>query len=238
MSEDARPFRLEHRVVRARWYGDVQLGARGRASPDFVRPACAGIQMAAILVDVGEDQIRIVLEAIVDAVAMVGIDVDVGDTFESVISAQHFDRHAAIVEYTEARGRAARSVVQPGDRHEGATRAACHDFAAGEQSPADHIGSRFINAAPRRRVSRVQESFARQRCFRDQVEVLRRVEGFKFLARRRARFHDTHAFVEPTRGELGEKRGVTVLAEGMAIAESITCQALARHQKDGCGRRR
>jgi hypothetical protein len=64
------------------------------------------------------------------------------------------------------------------------------------------------------------------------------VEGFEFLTRRRARFHDAHPLVEPTRGELGKKRGVTVLAEGMAVAKSITCQALSRHQQDGCGRRR
>ena len=65
----------------------------------------------AIFVGVGEDQSRVVLEAVEHAVPMVSVDVHVGDALEPVALAQIFDRHTAIVEYTESRGSVPRRVM-------------------------------------------------------------------------------------------------------------------------------
>ena len=67
---------------------------------------------------VGEDDGRIVLERVVHAVAVVRVDVDVGDALEAMRAAQQLDDDAAIVEHAKARGAVARRVMQAGDRHE------------------------------------------------------------------------------------------------------------------------
>ena len=96
-----------------------------RARRRFRRAAPgAGIQVAAVLVEVGEQQIRIVLERVEHAVAVMRIDVDVSDALQAMLAAQHLDRDAAIVEHAEAGGVVARRMMQAGDRNECATRAA------------------------------------------------------------------------------------------------------------------
>ena len=112
--------------------------------------------------DVGKDQVRVALEAVEHAVAVVRIDVHVGNAFQAVIAAKHFHRHAAVVEHAESRGAAARRVMQSGDGDEGAPRAPCHDFLGGEQRRADHVRGGFVNATPRRRIAGVQVPLARQ----------------------------------------------------------------------------
>ncbi len=123
MGEHARPLGGEDRIVRSRRYGDVELGARGGAAPGFLRATRARVEVTAVLVDVGEDQVRIALESVIDAVAVMGIDIHVSNALQAVIPAQHFHRHAAVVENAETRGPAARGVMQPGDGNERAPRA-------------------------------------------------------------------------------------------------------------------
>ena len=72
--------------------------------------------MTAILVHIGDQHVRIRLEPVEHAIAVMGIDVDVGDAPQTVLATQVLDRHAAIVEHAEAGGAAARCVMQPGDR--------------------------------------------------------------------------------------------------------------------------
>ena len=74
--------------------------------------------------DVREDDVRVVLERVEHAVAVMRIDVHVGDALQPVALAQQLDRDAAIVEHAEPGGAIARGVMQPGDRHEAAPRLA------------------------------------------------------------------------------------------------------------------
>ena len=95
---------------------------------------------------------------------------------------------------------------------------------------ADHVGRRFVDTAPRRGVAGVEKSLARDRRFRDQVDILGRVKRLQFFARGGARLHDAHALVEAARGELGEKRRVPIGPERMPVAEPVTRQAFAGNQ--------
>jgi hypothetical protein len=187
-------------------------------------------------VDVGEDQVRVALEAVVHAVAVVGVDVHVRNTLQSVIPAQHFHRHAAVVEHAESGRGTTRRVMKTGDRNEGAARPARHDLFGGEQRGAYHVGGGFIHAAPRRRVAGIEETLTGERRFRDQFQVLRRVEGLQFFAGGRARFHDAHPLVEPARGEFGKKGGVAVLAEWMPVAKAVSRQTFSGDQQNGWAR--
>ena len=80
--EHPRPLGGKDRIVRTRRHGNVELGARRRAAADFLLATRAGVQVAAVLVDVGEYQVRIALESVVHAVAVVRIDVHVSNAFQ------------------------------------------------------------------------------------------------------------------------------------------------------------
>ena len=89
--------------------------------------------------DVGEQEVRVVLETIEHAVSVVRIDVHVGDPFEPVTGTQVFRRHTAVVEHAETGGMSATRMVQPGDRYECTGRRACHDSVNGGQRGADDV---------------------------------------------------------------------------------------------------
>src|SRR5215831_8218532 len=82
---------------------DVEFGALCLAAAGFVCRARARIKVAAILVDVGEDQIRIVFVGVEHAVAVMHVDVDIGDALNAVFTSQRVDYHPQVVEYAETR---------------------------------------------------------------------------------------------------------------------------------------
>jgi hypothetical protein len=166
---------------------------------------------------------------------VVGIDVHVSNAFQAVIPPQHFHGDAAVVEHAEPGGGVARGVVEPRDRDERAARAAGHDLVGRGQRRTDDVRRGLENAAPGRRIARIEVALAGARGFLDPVDVLRGVEGFEFVARGRARFHHADALVEAARREFGEKRRMAIGTERMAVAESVTREAFARDQQDRLG---
>ena len=96
-------------------------------------------------------------------------------------------------------------------------------------------GGGLIDTAPGRRVAGVEITLASHRRFGDQIDVLRRVKGLQLVARRGSRFHESHAFVESARSELGEKCRMAIRAERMAVAETITRQTFAGDDDNGRG---
>jgi hypothetical protein len=86
----------------------------------------AGIEVAPVLVEVGEHHRRVVLERVEHPIAVVRVDVDVSDALQSR-ALQQLDRHPAVVEDAKARRALARRVMEPGDGHEGAAALAAHD---------------------------------------------------------------------------------------------------------------
>ena len=71
-------------VAGARRQGQVELAAGRRTRARLACRARARVQEAAVLVGIGKDQRRVILECIEDAVPMVRIDVDVRNAREPV----------------------------------------------------------------------------------------------------------------------------------------------------------
>src|SRR5690606_15584114 len=106
------PFREEHRVVGTRRQRNIELCPAGRAGTGLLRRTCAWVQVPAVLVQIREDDARIRLERIEDAVSMVRVDVDVSDGLQPVAATQDLDGHAAVVEHTKSGGAVPRCVMQ------------------------------------------------------------------------------------------------------------------------------
>ncbi len=130
--------------------GNVQLGAHGRAATALLLRAGAGIERVPALVQVRDDQLRIVLERVEHAVPMVGIDIHIGDTAQPPMPAQMLDNDTAVIEYAEARGAIACRMMQSGDRHEGAPPRCGQDPLGCRKTRAHHAGRRLEYAAERR----------------------------------------------------------------------------------------
>src|SRR6185312_16474289 len=105
--------------------------------PLFIGASRAGVQVVPILVHVGKDDSGIVLEPVEDAVAVVGIDVHVGNALEAEPRTQPLDGNAAVVEYTESCGLVAGGVMQAGDGDEPAPGIFGHDGFGGIERRAD-----------------------------------------------------------------------------------------------------
>ena len=79
------PDHRKRRIVRPRRQRDIELGPARGAATDLVRASSAGVEVATILVQVGEDHAGVVLETVIHPIAVVGIDVDVGDATEPML---------------------------------------------------------------------------------------------------------------------------------------------------------
>ncbi len=76
---DLFPGFTEVAVIRARRKRDIQLRATCPARAGLLGSAGAGVEKASVFVEVGEQQIGVVLETVKDTVTVMGIDIDVGN---------------------------------------------------------------------------------------------------------------------------------------------------------------
>ncbi len=127
VGDHLRPFGPKHFVIRARRHRQVELGATRGALAGLLATARSRVEVAAVLVDVGENDVGIVFERVKHPVAVMGIDVDVGDLLQPVALAEQLNRHSAIVEHAEPRSLVARGVMKARNGHEGVARSAAHD---------------------------------------------------------------------------------------------------------------
>ena len=133
------PRRLESGIVSARHQRQIEFRARCLALADFIVRARARVQVAPIFMDVGEDDARVGLETVIQPIAMVSVDVDVGDALQAVLAAQPLDQNAAIVQSAKARCATSRRVVQACDGYEGATDPALHNLRTRQQNASDDV---------------------------------------------------------------------------------------------------
>ena len=174
---DPLPGPAELVVAGTRRQGNVQLGAGRGAPAGLLRRPRAGIQEAAVLVDVGEADTGILLEGVEHPVAVVGIDVHIGDPPQAVPRPQQFQHDATIVVDAETRGLVAPGVMEAGDGHEGPAGVPRHDVLHGEYRCANDGRRCRIQAPPRRRVALVQPASAGQAQGFHAGDVPRRVKG-------------------------------------------------------------
>jgi len=81
------PRQIKGRVIGPRRQRQIEFGTHSLTLAPLKGAAGARIKETPILVDVGEDQLRVALESVVEPIAMMGIDVDIGDTRETVMVA-------------------------------------------------------------------------------------------------------------------------------------------------------
>ena len=198
-------------------------------APDPISFGGAGarIKEPPVLVGVGEHDRRIVLEGVEHAVAVVRVDVDVGDAHEAVLALEVLDHDADVVEYAEARGMGAPGMVQSRDRHEAASRLPGHDRLHGDQRGADDVARGLEDALERGRVAAVEQSLAGRRARDDELHVARIVEQLELGARRPAGRESKHAPVVALGDELAPERVVTVRPERVAVRKAVAGDALA-----------
>jgi len=210
----------------------IHLGARGIAATGFPGPPGTRVQEPPVFMDIRENQIRIVVEGIENTVAMVGIDVDIGDTGYRVFLAQIFNRHAAVVEDAKTSGMRAAGMVQPGNRHEGMAGPAGHDLVHAVQRGADHGRRSHIDTLERRRVTGVEKSTAltTQPC--DTIEVVRIMEKFELRAGCRRRCCSPHASREPAMVQRIMKNIMAIGPERMPVTETIGGDIFAFQHED------
>ena len=184
-------FRLESRQVRDRprpnfrkssigragRQRQVELGAGRSSAAGFVHRTRARIQIASVFVDVGNNHIGVVFESVINAVAVVGVDIHVGNALEPRAPAQELNGNPAIVEYAEARRVVARRVVQACDGHERAAAAALHDRIHCVERGANHVGGGLVNAAKGGGVACIQKSLAGRGTLAHEIDISGRMEA-------------------------------------------------------------
>jgi hypothetical protein len=170
---DLRPNLIKFGVASARRQRDIQLRADGRAFAGFAGGSCAGIQELSILVNIGEDQIGIVLKSVVHTVTMMGIYVDVGNSPYSVFVSKVLDGNAAIIKYAKPGGVLTAGMVQSRNGHECATGITLHNSIYGSQRRTDYIGRNFEYTRKCRRIAAIEKTSAFLGSFGYEINVFR-----------------------------------------------------------------
>ena len=104
-------------VARTGMQRQIELGAGGRTTPRLLHRAGAGIQIAPVLVYVGNDDFGVVFKGVVHPIAVMSIDIHISDAPKSGTAAQKLNCNSAIVENAETRCMIAAGVVQACNRH-------------------------------------------------------------------------------------------------------------------------
>ena len=234
MPQYACPYGLEGGIIGARRERQVQFGAARGALAALFGAAGARIEKSTIFVDVGEDQLRLVLEGVEHTVAVMRVDVDICDALETAGRTQPFDDDATIVERAKTGGTAARGVMQARDRYERTTHAAEHHRLGSAEGTADDVRRCFEHATKRRRVTAVEIPRPRIRSGAQEFDVVGAVEKLQFFATGHARLFDKATLLESARGEFAVERGVPIGAERVLAPEPVTGEPLAGdHQNLG-----
>ncbi len=98
---DQLPGLVELLVPGARRHRDIQLGAGRGAGAGLVDGPGSRVEKASVFVQVRKYQVGIVFESVEDTVAVMRVDIDIGDAAQAVLLAQVLDRDAAIVEHAK-----------------------------------------------------------------------------------------------------------------------------------------
>ncbi len=175
------PGGVEIRIVRAGHKRNIEFRAARLALASFLGSARTRIQVATVFMDIGKYQIRVFLETVENAIAMMSINIDVGDSIESVLLAQVLDRDAAVIEYAESRSMVTSSMMQASDRYECPFVVAVHDFVDRAQNGTNNGGSGIVNTRDGGCVTIVQPTFTGYRHARHLVDVSRGVEQGQFI---------------------------------------------------------
>ena len=229
---DARPGGDEIRVGRAGQHRQVELGAHGGTGASLACGAGPRIKVPAVLVYVGEQQVRVGFVGVENPVAMVGVDIDVSDAADAVAPSQHLDDDATVIEYAEPGRVRARRMVQSPDADECALDAALHQLFGREQRAADHQARGFEHTAEGGSVAGIEIASTVDRALYDQVHVRAVVEVLDLLALSDARRQHLEAAVRRALLELAQKRFLPVRTKRMTVGKAVPAQRIRSDERN------
>ena len=206
---------------------NIQFRAFRPALPGFVRMAGSRVQVPSVLVDIREDQVRVVVKSVKDTVAVVGVDIDIGDAPQPVFHAQVFGRNTAIVENTKPGGTIASCVMESGNRYKRAFVVVVHHFIDSTQHRAYDRRSRFVDSFDGRRITIIQIPFADLRQARHLVNVVSGMEQGELIHKSWPRMAVIDGIGQTGLVELIVEDVVAISAERVRIAKTVGCDLLS-----------
>ena len=154
------PRAVKVAVIGARREWNIEFRATRPAGSCLFGGAGARIQKTPVFMDVGEYQVRVILESVKHAVAMVRIDIDIGDSSKPELFAQVLGGDATIIKDTETGRGIASGVMQSGNGDKRAFVVAMHDLIHRAQYRADDCRCRVVNAGHSRRIAIIEPTRA------------------------------------------------------------------------------
>lgn len=203
------------------WHRQIQLRPGGVAEAGFMCVTCSGIQVAPILMDIGENKVRVIFEGIENTIAVVGVYVDVGNALHPVLLAQRFDCDTNVVEHAKTGSAVARGVMQSADRHEGTCHPALDDRFGCRQRCTNHGQRRVENMRLRRCITHVEKTAFTRTPVAHEVNVIRIMKQQQFSFARGRRFKHKHALVQALVDECLQKCILPVSSERMASGKTV-----------------
>ena len=104
---------------------------------------------------IDNDREWVVLETVEHTIAVMRVDIDVGDALQAKVLTGMFDRDTAIIEHTETRRAIAPCVMQSADRIEGALGVTRQDLFERPERSTDDCGRGLEDAGPGGRIAMV-----------------------------------------------------------------------------------
>jgi len=103
VAQHPRPDIAELTIAGLRRQRDIHFRPGCPALAGFAGGPRTRIQITTIFMDIGENQVRVILETIKNAIPVVGIDVDIGDPLQLMFLPQVLRRDATIIEDAKTR---------------------------------------------------------------------------------------------------------------------------------------
>jgi len=186
----------------------------------------SGIEVATVLVDIGKDQVRVIFEAVKHTIAMMGIDVYVSDSLQSIFLSKILNRYTAVVEHTESCGMFTSGVMESGNRNKCPLRVTLHDGVNSGQCRADYICRDLEDTGKRRRIAAIEKACAILGFLRYEIDVIRSMKERQLVNSGSPGRRVVDCVAEVSQRQLFLKYVVTVRTEWMPIAKSIASKLL------------
>jgi len=186
----------------------------------------SGIEVATVLVDIGKDQVRVIFEAVKHTIAMMGIDVYVSDSLQSIFLSKILNRYTAVVEHTESCGMFTSGVMESGNRNKCPLRVTLHDGVNSGQCRAYYVCRDLEDTGKRRRIAAIEKACAILGFLRYEIDVIRSMKERQLVNSGSPGRRVVDCVAEVSQRQLFLKYVVTVRTEWMPIAKSIASKLL------------
>ena len=225
-----RPGSHEFAIPRAGRHRDIELEPLALAGAGFRCRTGPGIKIAAVLVEIGKNEPGPVGKSVIHTVAMMRIDIDIGDALETPAPMQLLDQHTAIVKHTKTGSRRSRSVVQAGDGHEPPVHFAIDDRTRRFENRAHHTGSNLVHARECRRIAQIQVTGAGLRQLTDLRQVTGAVKTAQLIVAGLPNGRAPKAIQQTLPLQRIHEHIVAIVTKWMVIAKTISRDLLANRQ--------